>query len=218
MARYRIMNPELRIIAQGKQNAGKKYLYASLQNANCVWEAPQTFTSFNENVVNAYEQLLPLDKGGKAQVAQELPEELQYVTGCWIDWKPAQRFYKRHLSNHPAVPPSPTNPRGREAIMAGSLVMKAGTPIVYDTLRIFCLYYVDEFGEKTFLRGEGPEEVGQRAFMAYCEPIAEDHTPQDVINGASQPTPQQPANQQPASQPMQPQGVPPTGSWNGVPF
>lgn len=223
MAQYNVLNPELRVIPEGKQNAGQKYLYASLQNKNCIWETPQTFTSFNPNIVKAYEQLLPIDKGGLAQTAQTIPPELTVVTGHWADYIPPQKFYKQHLSDHAPVPPSPTNPQGRPAIKAGELVKKNGIPIIYDTLRVFCLYYLDEKGERNYARGEAPKEVGQRAFSAYCVPISTDQTPQTVEEPIpvvqaqpTQPT-QQPQTAQPQAQfvqqpsqgqPVQPQAQP----------
>ena len=220
MAQYNILNPELRTIPEGKQNAGKKYLYASLQNAKCVWETPQTFTNFNENVVKAFEKVLPINKGGLAQTEQPIPPEFTTITGHWVDYIPTQKFYKQHLSDHAPVPPSPTNPQGRPAIKAGELVKKNGIPIVYDTLRVFCLYYLDEFNEKQYLRGESPQEVGQRAFSAYCVPVPSDSTPQEVEPipvVQAQPTTQQPQTAQPQAQfaqqpgqgqPAQPQAQP----------
>lgn len=205
MAQYNILNPVLKTIPEGKQNAGKKYLYASLQNAKCIWETPQTFTNFNENVVKAFEKLLPINKGGLAQQELPLPPELTTVTGCWIDYIPPQKFYKQHLSDHATVAPSALNPQGRPAIKAGELVKKNNIPIVYDTLRVFCLYYLDEFGEKQFLRGESPQEVGQRAFNAYCVPVPSDSTPQEV-----EPIPvvhAQPTPQPQTAQPQQAQFV-----------
>lgn len=199
MAQYRILNPVIKTIEPGKQNAGKKYLVASLQNARCIWETPQRFTSFNENVVNAFTQILSIQKGGTQQQDQPIPEELQTLMGCWADYTPEQKFYKQHLSNHPAVPPSPTNPQGRPEIRAGELIKKGGIPVVYTTLRVFCQYYIDEFNEKQFLKGESPLEVGQRAFNAYCIPINEDKTPQitedPIVQVSAQPSPQQPVQQ-----------------------
>lgn len=201
MAQYRILNPVIRTVEQSKQNAGKKYLVASLQNARCIWETPQNFTCFNENVVNAYAQLLSVQKGGTQQADQPIPEELQLLSGCWVDYTPEQKFYKQHLSNHPAVPPSPTNPQGRPEIKAGEIVKKGGVPVVYTTLRVFCQYYIDEFGEKQYLRGESPMEVGQRAFSAYCIPINEDKTPQTtedpIVQVSAQPQAPQQAQPQP---------------------
>lgn len=220
MAQYNILNPVLKVIPEGKQNAGKKYLYASLQNAKCIWETPQTFTNFNENVVKAFEKVLPINKGGLAQTEQPIPPELTTVTGHWVDYIPTQKFYKQHLSDHAPVPPSPTNPQGRPAIKAGELVKKNNIPIVYDTLRVFCSYYLDEFNEKQYLRGESPQEVGQRAFNAYCVPVQPDSTPQEVEPipvVQAQPTTQQPQTAQPQAQfaqqpgqgqPAQPQAQP----------
>lgn len=177
MARYKIIEPQIKVVEQGKQNAGTKYLLAKLQNALCLWEEPQTFTCFIQPIVNLFTPLLSIQHGGTAQADQPIPEELQMVTGCWIDWCPPQKFYKQHLSSHPARPATATQP-AREAIQAGSLVMKGGKPILYTTLRIFCQYYMDEFREKQWIRGGSPEEVGQRAFSAYCVPAEENTTPQ----------------------------------------
>lgn len=177
MARYKIIEPQIKVVEQGKQNAGTKYLLAKLQNALCLWEEPQTFTCFIQPIVNLFTPLLSIQHGGTAQADQPIPEELQMVTGCWIDWCPPQKFYKQHLSSHPARPATATQP-AKEAIQAGSLVMKGGKPILYTTLRIFCQYYMDEFGEKQWIRGGSPEEVGQRAFSAYCIPAEEDKAPQ----------------------------------------
>ena len=228
MAQYNILNPELKTIEQGRQNAGKKYLYASLQNAKCIWENPQTFTNFNENVVKAFEKLLPISKGGLAQEEKPIPPELSTVTGHWVDYVPTQEFYKQHLSDRAPVPPSPINPQGKPAIKAGELVKKNGVPIKYNVLRVFCLYYLDEFGEKQYLRGESPQEVGQRAFNAYCVPVPSDSTPQEVEPipvVRAQPTTQQPQTQAaPQPQPIQQgQGQPAQPNFvqqanNGAPF
>lgn len=170
MAKYEIKDAVIKTVEAGKQNAGKKFLVAKLQNTLCIWEEPQTFTCFIDLIVNAYAQLLPIAKGGTAQAEQPIPEQLKYVTGCWIDWEPAQQFYKQHLSNHEARPATATQV-ARPAIRAGELVKKGDTPVIYTKLRIFCMYYIDEFNEKQFVRGGSPEEVGQRAFSAYCIPV-----------------------------------------------
>lgn len=209
MAQYQIINPEIRTIEQGKQNAGNKFLRCTLKNKRCFWEEGQTYVNFMPEVVAAFESVLPIDKGGKAQQAQPLPLELSTIEGCWVNWKPAQMFYKKHLSDHPAqpaVPASANNPgrAARPAIKAGELVGEKGNPTIFTTLRVFCIYYVDEFGEKTWIRGNSPDEVGQRAFSNYCVPITENHNPQTI------PTTQEPeivggvdyTNQQPAAQPQ----------------
>ncbi len=179
MAKYRIINPVIKTVPAGKQNAGGKYLIAKLQNTMCIWEIPHTYTCFNPLIVEALTPLLSMQNGGIAQENQPIPEELATITGCWVDWQPAQKFYKQHLSDHQARPATPTQ-AARPAIKAGELVKKGNEPILFTTLRIFCQYYIDEFGEKTWLIGESPEEVGQRAFRNYCIPATEDKTPQTV--------------------------------------
>lgn len=221
MARYKIIEPQIKVVEQGKQNAGTKYLLAKLQNALCLWEEPQTFTCFIQPIVNLFTPLLSIQHGGTAQADQPIPEELQMVTGCWIDWCPPQKFYKQHLSSHPARPATATQP-AREAIQAGSLVMKGGKPILYTTLRIFCQYYMDEFGEKQWTRGGSPEEIGQRAFSAYCVPAEENTTPQimptapapEIVGGRVV----QPAPAPTAQQSQQPQFVQNQQGGQPIPF
>ena len=214
MARYKIIEPQIKEVAAGKQNAGTKYLVAKLQNTLCIWEEPQTFTCFIAPIVNMFAPLLSIQHGGTSQADQPIPEELAYVTGCWIDWCPPQKFYKQHLSDHAPRPATATRP-AQEAIKAGSLVMKGGKPILYTTLRIFCQYYLDEFGEKQWIRGGSPEEVGQRAFSAYCVPAEEDKTPQamptapntEIVGGKAVQT--APAPQAQPTFVQQPQGTQP---------
>lgn len=211
MARYRILKPVIKTVPQGKYNAGKKYLVAELQNTLSVWEPTQTFTCFIDAVVEVFTPLLSIAHGGTGQTDSPIPQEYAIVEGCWIDWTPPQKFYKQHLSNHDARPATPTQ-AARPAIKAGELVKKGDKPVLFTTLRIFCQYFVDEFGEKQWIRGCSPEEQGQRAFQAYCIPAEEDKTPQEVpsapteIVGGQQvqtaPPPQQPQFvQQPAGTP-----------------
>lgn len=229
MAQYKIIDPVIRVIGQqydqngnpvggvntNVQNAGKKYLRCTLKNTRCFWEEGQTYTCFLPEIVAAFESVLPLNRGGQAQQEQPIPAELATIQGCWIDWKPAQMFYKKHLSDHPAQPATPTR-AARPAIKAGDLVGEKGNPTIFTTLRIFCIYYVDEFNEKQFIRGNSPEEVGQRAFSNYCIPVSENRAPQviepeevEIINGQPVQTAAIPTQPQPQPQPqVQPQVQP----------
>ena len=67
MARFIINDPEIRKVADGKQNAGKRYLVGKLENLNDPFADAQSFVCFSENIVNKYKDLLPTDKGGKAE-------------------------------------------------------------------------------------------------------------------------------------------------------
>ena len=168
MARFIINDPEIRKVADGKQNAGKRYLVGKLENLNDPFADAQSFVCFSENIVNKYKDLRPTDKGGKAEAEQEIPEKYRTIYGVWCDFTPAQKFYKKHLSAHPEL-----------NIKVGDYVKdKDGNPIIYTTLRVFCRQFVDEDGVKQFAVGESPIEQGQRAFGAYCVAIKEDPTPQ----------------------------------------
>lgn len=169
MAQFLIKDPEIRKVAQGKQNEGNRFLVGKLENLNDPFSANEkTFVCFSTNVVNVYKDLLPVSKGGKAETAQEIPERYQKIWGVWCDYTPANKFYKKHLSNHP-----------EQGIKIGDYVKdKEGNPIIYTTLRVFCRQYIDDEGIKQFAAGESPAEQGARAYAAYCVAIKEDKTPQ----------------------------------------
>lgn len=212
MATFKLIEAEIRTVPAGKQNAGKKYLIGKLKNNACFWEEARTYTNFDEAVVNAFLPLLPIAKGGSAQVEQPLPAEMTTVCGKWVDYMPPQKFYKVHLSNHPAG----TRMVNGQAVQtpeihAGELVKAGGIPTVFTTLRVFCqTYRDDETNEIVYRAGCSPAEVGGRAFQAYCIPIAEDAAPQTInesttmqAQGVQQPVQQQAAPQQQPQQPYQ---------------
>lgn len=58
MARYKLIEPLIKTVEAGKQNAGTKYVVAKLQNVMCIWEEPQTFTCFIQPIVNMLTPLL----------------------------------------------------------------------------------------------------------------------------------------------------------------
>lgn len=228
MAQYRYVSAEILKVPEGKQNAGKEFLRAKIRNVKSLYEQPQTFMCFQEEVVAALKQYIDINHGGTSQQATAIPAEFN-VTGCWCDYIPATPFYKRHLSNHPAVPPNPQNPKGRPNIKIGDLVRDNdgwGNPIVYKALRVFCQYYIDDDGTKVWLRGCSPEEAGQQAFAAFCVGITENNQPQTVEQPESvtyqqgQPNPQPPTDQQPnGGQPNPPQFTQqPNGQFGGAPF
>ena len=213
MAQYKFISAEIRRVPAGKQNANKEYILAQIKNVRSMYEPSQTFVCFLPEVVEALKPYIDIQHGGTAQQAQPIPTEYN-VTGCWCDYTPATKFYKQHLSAHDAVLPSPTNPKGKAAIKVGDLVTdNNGNPIIYTTLRVFCQYYIDDDGQKIWIRGCSPEEAGQQAFSAYCISVNENTTPQvaepiEVVQyqeGQVPPQPQQVIQQPVQSQPTQPQ-------------
>ena len=199
MAKFQLLNPVLRVVGQkydeegipvgeinkNIQNAGNKYLYSQLINLDCPWEGTQTYTSFQKPVVAIFEPLLSMQHGGIGQTDQAIPEMFQTIEGCYVSWKSPQPFYKKHLSAHPANPA-----KGTPAIMAGDIVKQGGVPVIYTELVVFCQYYYDSRGEKQWMRGSTPEEVGRAAFSNYCIPAndtralaAEQPQQQETIGG-----------------------------------
>lgn len=187
MARYLLSNVKLipvglktdangnQSIDRSKNPDGKrKFLRGVLTNVQCFWDKPKVYVDFVPEHVEVFANYLSVANGGTQQEDQPLPESMKYVSGCWVDWKAPTPFYKRHLSSHPARPATATQV-ARPAIVAGSLVCGADnkTPIVYTELRMFCQYFIDEeTGEKTWIPGFSPNEIGNQAMAAYCVPIA----------------------------------------------
>ena len=215
MAQYKFIKAEIRKVSAGKQNANKEYILAQIKNVRSMYEPSQTFVCFLPEVVEALKPYISKQKNGEAEQDKPIPSEYN-VTGCWCDYIPATKFYKQHLSAHDAVLPSPTNPKGKAAIKVGDLVTdNNGNPIIYTTLRVFCQYYIDDDGQKVWIRGCSPEEAGQQAFSAYCISVNENTTPQvaepiEVVQyqeGQVPPQPQQVIQQPVQPQPTQPQFV-----------
>ena len=215
MAQYKFIKAEIRKVSAGKQNANKEYILAQIKNVRSMYEPSQTFVCFLPEVVEALKPYISKQKNGEAEQDKPIPSEYN-VTGCWYDYTPATKFYKQHLSAHDAVLPSPTNPKGKAAIKVGDLVTdNNGNPIIYTTLRVFCQYYIDDDGQKVWIRGCSPEEAGQQAFSAYCISVNENTTPQvaepiEVVQyqeGQVPPQPQQVIQQPVQPQPTQPQFV-----------
>ena len=205
MARYLLSDVKLipiglKVDANGQQSIDKsknpdgtrKFLRGILTNTACFWDKPKVFVDFVPEHIEVFANYLSIANGGTQQEDQPLPENMRYVSGCWIDWKAPQPFYKKHLSDHPARPATATQV-ARPAIKAGSFVCGADnkTPIVYTELRMFCQYFIDpETGEKTWIPGSSPNEIGNQAMSAYCVPVNVSQTPAqtpdetvEIVNG-----------------------------------
>lgn len=221
MATFIISNPEIKKVTKPGNNLNKPYVRFNIRLKNDIYGKTRTLTSFEQGAVDAWSAILPISKGGTAQAEQPIPEEMKYITGVFVDFVPAQKFHKIHLSDHPAG----TKMIGGQmvqtpAIKAGELVKANGIPVVFTTLRVFCRQYFDDTTNQfDYCDGESPIEVGQRAYQAYCLPITENNTPQTVETDAFEPAMtinatggtiqpqqqvQQPA-QAPYQQPVQPQ-------------
>lgn len=183
MAKFKLMNLELKTVPAGKQNAGKKYLVANAVNAMCIFEDAQQYVSFNPAVVKMLEPLLPVAQGGTAATLQPIPIEITDIYGAFEEFVPAQDFYKRHLKD---------DEKGR--YKAGDIVVRNGIPVIYKSMMVFCQYYTDELGKKQYMKGASLVEAGQRAFAAYCEPVQKEVASAAPIVPAETPAPAAPSN------------------------
>lgn len=158
MARFKLINLQLLTIKAGTR-AGKKYFYADLLNLNDPFaKRLNKYLNFDPSFVTLFEPLLPTSVGGTALTEQPIPAELSTITGCMIDYKPPTLFHKKYLTTN-----------AQYGTIAGEYVKDSdGTAIVYDTLRVFCRYYLDENGKQAWADGESPEEAGRAAFSSYC--------------------------------------------------
>lgn len=191
MARYLLQDVKLipvGLMADGQIDRRKnpdgtrKFLKGTLINTASFWDKPKTFVAFEPMHIAAISKYIGINNGGEAQQDQPLPDNIKYVSGCWVDWVAPVSFYKRHLSDHAAQPATATS-AARPAIKAGTFVTASDgrTPIMYKSLRLFCQYFIDdETGEKTWIPGSSPEELGMQALRAYCVPIEEAHISAEI--------------------------------------
>lgn len=161
MARFKLVNILIKVVKkEGSLNNGKEYLIADMINLNCPRSTSPRYTSFYGPYIDQVKPFLSTAAGGTGTTTTELPAELGIVTGTFVPYKPVQQFYKKHLTANP-----------EKGYKIGDLVTLDGKPRIYDTLIVFCEYYMDEFGEKTWLTGNSPEQAGEQAFGNYCVPV-----------------------------------------------
>ena len=165
MAKYELINIEIKKVAEGKQNAGEEYLIADASNVNCRWEEEKRFTSFQKSIINLIRNVIPVEKGGTAATLGTVDDSIRYIFGRFETYYPATDFYKHHIYD---------DPQGRWK--AGDVVRaKNGIPLIFPKesgIVVFVQYYMDEQGKEQVVRGMTLAEQGMRAFQAYCEPVS----------------------------------------------
>ena len=141
---------------------GSKYITGKLKNKKCSWEEEFDFINFSQEMVRILEHYLSKNKGGIAEKDKNIPIELRTITGCWIDYSVPDSFFEKYTKNIPS-----------ENIHKGDYIRNEdGCVTVFKVLRIFCQYYIDEFGEKVWVKGESPQEVFIRDFKYKCIPYS----------------------------------------------
>ena len=141
---------------------GSKYVIGKLKNKKYDWEKEFNFISFSQEMVRILEPYLSINKGGIAEEDKNIPIELRTITGCWVDYPVPNKFFKKYTQNIPS-----------KNIHKGDYIRNEdGSMQVFNSLRIFCQYYIDEFGEKVWIKGESPQEIFMREFKYKCIPYS----------------------------------------------
>lgn len=163
---YTIEQISIKVVPAGKENAGTKYVQGTLLNKMNLWENARQFVSFNQVMVEKLSKYLPTTQGGVATEAQPIPEELRTIAGEYVEWEyPGGLFYKTY--------PYARTLRNGKTVNAGDKVCSptTGQPLLFSKLTVFCMYGTDEFGQKKWLQGNNPNDVGQTMFRSFCEPL-----------------------------------------------
>lgn len=141
---------------------GSKYITGKLKSKRCPWEDEFDFINFSQEMVKILEPYLSKKRGGIAEQDKNIPTELRTITGCWLDYPVPERFFQKYTKNIPA-----------KNINKGDYIRNIdGSVQTFSILRIFCQYYIDELGEKVWIKGESPHEVFIREFKYKCEPYS----------------------------------------------
>ena len=141
---------------------GSKYITGKLKNKHCPGEDEFDFINFSQEMVRILEPYLSKTRGGIAEQDKNIPTELRTITGCWLDYPISEVFFQKYTKNIPS-----------ENIHKGDYIRNEdGSVQTFSSLRIFCQYYIDEFGQKVWIKGESPDEVFMREFKYKCEPYS----------------------------------------------
>ena len=158
MGRFLLSHIKIRV---ARNNS--RYITGKLNNQICTGDRETDFISFSKRMIELLEPYLSKQNGGTAEIDKEIPLELRTITGCWIDCSVKEKFFKKYTKNIPF-----------QNIKKGEYIRKKdGTVAVFQSLRIFCQYFIDELGQKTWIKGESPTEVYQREYKYRCVPYSE---------------------------------------------
>lgn len=152
MPKYKVIKCEL-LKDVNKQD----YLRAELLNVHCAWEPTVTLLIHDPNVIS---RIIDITH----DFQEELPENMNYIYGKWVNYSFGFPFYKKHTSAHRAW-------RDRPAIKVGDLVCdEFGNPFEYNSLMVFCLCTSESC--TSYIRGFSPEEIARKLFNRFCVPAA----------------------------------------------
>ena len=173
MARYQIQTVKISKITKG-QNIGKQYMVIEMINALAPLDGIIRYTEFNETQVKMYEPFVSTVDGGTADKNRlnELPDMLKFISGHFVTWQPPKEnipFQKIYVTSGTHTVNGTTVQHQNGDV----IVDKWGNPRIYDSIVVFCKYYMDpDFpGIPQYYKGNNPVDTGQKYFDAFCKSI-----------------------------------------------
>lgn len=173
MARYQIQSIKIDTIKKGT-NKDKSYMVIEMINSLAPLDGAIKYTEFNELQVDMYKQYVSKTNGGASDTDKlsELPDMLKYISGHFVTWQPPKEcipFNKIYVTDgsHTVNGTSISHKNG------DVIVDKWGNPRLYESVIVFCKYYMDpDFpGIPQYYKGNNPVETGQKYFDAFCKSI-----------------------------------------------
>lgn len=173
MARYQIQSIKIDTIKKGT-NKDKSYMVIEMINSLAPLDGAIKYTEFNELQVDMYKQYVSKTNGGASDTDKlsELPDMLKYISGHFVTWQPPKEcipFNKIYVTDgsHTVNGTSISHKNG------DVIVDKWGNPRLYESVVVFCKYYMDpDFpGIPQYYKGNNPVETGQKYFDAFCKSI-----------------------------------------------
>ena len=173
MARYQIQSIKIDTIKKGT-NKDKSYMVIEMINSLAPLDGAIKYTEFNELQVDMYKQYVSKANGGISDTDKlsELPDKLKYNSGHFVTWKPQKEcipFNKIYVTSgtHTVNGASVQHQNG------DVIVDKWGKPRLYESVVVFCKYYMtpDFPGVPQYYKGNNPVDTGQKYFDAFCKSI-----------------------------------------------
>lgn len=174
MAKYQIQTLKIDTIKNGS-NVGKPYMVIEMTNVLAPLDGSIKSTEFNETIINMYKPY--------ADKLNELPDSLKYISGHFCAWAPPKEcipFNKVYVT----AGTHKVNGIETQHKNGDTIVDKFGQPRLYESVVVFCRYYMDpDFpGVPQYYKGNNPIETGQRYFDAFCKRIVRNNVPGDATN------------------------------------
>lgn len=174
MAKFELSNLEIKTVGDGRRNAGNPYMVGKMINTLAPLDKTVTFTEFDPAKIDLYRDYVAKSKGGNAEDGNipAIPDRLKYVNGHYATWAPPKECipFQKHYVTAGEHTVNGTVISHKEG---DTIVDKRGNPRLYDSIVVFCKYYMDpDFpGIPQYLQGNHPTQMGQTYFDSFCDRI-----------------------------------------------